>query len=37
MPMTVTMAFPDNLELHTPIFHLEAAWLAASGVLILAG
>jgi hypothetical protein len=33
--MTVTMAFPDNLEYYRPLFHLNAAWLGAIGVVVL--
>ena len=34
--MTITMVFPDNLEYYSPLFHLNAAWLAAIGVMLLA-
>lgn len=33
--MALTMAFPDNLEFYRPVFHLIAAWLAATGILLL--
>jgi hypothetical protein len=29
--MALTMGLPDDLELYRPIFHLDAAWLAAIG------
>ncbi|HEX5387309.1 MAG TPA: hypothetical protein VFW66_11445 [Gemmatimonadales bacterium] len=36
--MGVTMLLPDELERYRPIFHLNAAWMAALGiVLLLAG
>ena len=31
--MTVTMALPDNLEYYAPVFHLNALWLVAMGVV----
>ncbi len=34
--MTITMAFPDSLDYYIPIFHLNALWLAAVGVMLLA-
>lgn len=33
--MTVTMAFPDNLDYYRPLFHLNALWLLATGVVLL--
>jgi hypothetical protein len=36
--MGLTMALPDNWALYTPVFHLQALWLAATGaVLLLSG
>jgi hypothetical protein len=35
--MAVTMAFPDHLALYAPVFHVEALWLAAVGVVVLLG
>jgi hypothetical protein len=34
--MAVTMLFPDNWTLYTPIFHLQAMWQAATGLPLLA-
>jgi hypothetical protein len=33
--MAVTMILPDNWALYTPIFHLQALWLAATGAYLL--
>jgi hypothetical protein len=33
--MALTMALPDRLSLFQPIFHVEALWLAATGVVLL--
>ena len=33
--MTLTMGLPDNLSLYQPVFHLNALWLAAFGVVAL--
>jgi hypothetical protein len=33
--MALTMGLPDHLEFFQPVFHLIAAWLAATGVLLL--
>jgi hypothetical protein len=33
--MGLTMALPDNWALYTPIFHLQALWLAATGAFVL--
>ncbi|MDX1642810.1 MAG: hypothetical protein R3244_00485 [Thermoanaerobaculia bacterium] len=33
--MLLTMAFGDNLEYYRPVFHLNAAWLAALGGVML--
>ncbi len=33
--MALTMGLPDNLEYYAPIFHLNAAWFIATGVLVL--
>jgi len=33
--MTLTMALPDNWTVYTPVFHLQAMWLAATGVYLL--
>jgi len=33
--MALTMIFPDNWALYTPVFHLQALWLAAIGVYVL--
>jgi hypothetical protein len=33
--MALTMAFPDNLALYTPVFHLKSLWLMATGTVIL--
>jgi hypothetical protein len=33
--MALTMLLPDRLELYWPVFHLLAAWLAATGIVIL--
>ncbi len=33
--MAVTMLLPDNWALYTPVFHLQALWLAATGVYLL--
>jgi hypothetical protein len=32
--MAVTMAFPDDLHFYDPIFHMNAAWLFATGVTV---
>lgn len=34
--MAVTMAFPDELHYYRPLFHLNAAWLLAIGLVLLA-
>jgi hypothetical protein len=33
--MALTMALPDNLEYYRPIFHLDALWLIAVGLVLL--
>jgi len=33
--MALTMGFPDRLSLYAPVFHAMAAWLAATGFMIL--
>jgi hypothetical protein len=33
--MALTMALPDNWALYTPVFHLQALWLAATGAYLL--
>ncbi len=33
--IAVTMATPDELERYRPIFHLNAAWMLAVGVVML--
>ncbi len=33
--MTITMAFPDNLEYYGPVFHLNMLWFAATGMVVL--
>lgn len=33
--MAITMALPDNLSLYMPVFHLQALWLAATGIITL--
>lgn len=33
--IALTMALPDDLHLFRPIFHLDAAWLAAVGIALL--
>ncbi len=33
--MAITMALPDNLPLYMPVFHLQALWLAATGIITL--
>ena len=33
--MALTMGLPDNLSLYRPVFHLNALWLAAFGVVTL--
>lgn len=33
--MVVTMAFPDDLHFFRPVFHLNAAWLLAIGLVLL--
>jgi hypothetical protein len=33
--MALTMLFPDHWSLYTPIFHLQAVWLIATGVVLL--
>lgn len=33
--MALTMAWPDNWTLYTPVFHLQALWLAATGAYLL--
>lgn len=33
----LTMLFPDNLEYYGPVFHLNALWLLAAGIVLLAG
>ena len=34
--MALTMGFPDNLEYYALVFHLNALWLAGTGVAVLA-
>jgi hypothetical protein len=34
--MALTMLFPDNWALYTPVFHLQSLWLAATGAYLLA-
>ena len=33
--MALTMLWPDNWALYTPVFHLQALWLAATGAYLL--
>jgi hypothetical protein len=33
--MALTMGLPDDLHLYHPLFHLNAAWLAAMGAVLL--
>jgi hypothetical protein len=33
--MALTMALPDHWALYTPVFHLQALWLAATGASLL--
>ena len=33
--MALTMLWPDNWALHTPVFHLQALWQAATGAYLL--
>jgi hypothetical protein len=33
--MALTMGLPDRLELYQPVFHLQAAWLAGTGLVVL--
>jgi hypothetical protein len=33
--MGLTMLFPDNWSLYTPVFHLQALWLVLIGVILL--
>ena len=33
--MGLTMALPDRLSLYTPVFHAMAAWLAATGLMVM--
>ena len=33
--MALTMFMPDNWALYTPVFHLQALWLAATGAWVL--
>lgn len=33
--MAVTMVFPDDLHFFRPVFHLDAAWLLAIGLVLL--
>ena len=33
--MALTMAFADHLEFYAPLFHLNAAWLLATGVMVI--
>jgi hypothetical protein len=33
--MALTMLWPDNWALYTPVFHLQALWLAATGTYLL--
>jgi hypothetical protein len=33
--MALTMLWPDNWALYTPLFHLQSLWLAATGVYLL--
>jgi peptidoglycan/LPS O-acetylase OafA/YrhL len=32
--MVLTMGLPDNLEYYTPVFHLNALWFIAAGVVM---
>jgi hypothetical protein len=33
--MVLTMDFPDNEEYYAPVFHLNALWLLATGLVML--
>jgi hypothetical protein len=33
--MALTMLWPDNWSLYTPVFHLQSLWFAATGVYLL--
>lgn len=33
--MALTMLLPDHMDLYQPVFHVNVAWLAAAGVVIL--
>jgi hypothetical protein len=33
--MAITMILPDNWPVYTPVFHLQALWLAAAGMIVL--
>ena len=33
--MALTMLWPDNWALYTPVFHLQVLWLAATGAYLL--
>ncbi len=33
--MALTMGLPDRLELYRPVFHLQALWLAATGIVLM--
>jgi hypothetical protein len=33
--MALTMLWPDNWALYTPVFHLQALWLAAIGTQLV--
>ena len=33
--MGLTMALPDRLSLYAPVFHAMAAWLAATGLMVM--
>jgi hypothetical protein len=33
--MGLTMGLPDHLALYIPVFHLQCAWLVATGIVIL--
>src|SRR5947208_2636994 len=33
--MALTMLWPDNWALYTPVFHLQSLWLAATGAYLL--
>jgi len=35
--MALTMLLPDKMHLYWPLFHLQAAWLAVTGIAVLRG